>query len=241
MACGCGLQSVTLNLPLSHSKSWFTARNLQTTWVLQLFPKVLWVNRSRPICPTASPWKSRVRISDTLQSSSMCSRPIAQLCSPSHPPSPLLPPLYSPRPDLHCAGPGPRAAGEAAGAFSRCEGCRDRTSRDGPQVLPRGSLPDAEGVGRERVTCWRGRERRNDALALVARVVGRSEKDAPGTRSRGAGDKVRHSVILHRAPGKKLMKPSIVPFRDSVTGSRKVCEVIRCCHQQFYFYRNQRR
>lgn len=105
--------------------------------------------------------------------------------------STLLSSLLSPWPDLHGAGSSTCAADEAAGAFSWCEGYRDRTSRAGLPIQPRGSLPDAEGMGRERVT-----SRWNAALALVAGVAGRTEKDAPGTGCWRTGDKLWLSVIV---------------------------------------------
>lgn len=192
------LQSITLDLPLSHSGSWSRVRNFQTTTVSRLLPRVLWVNRRRPICLTVSPWKSRVSVFYTSHSSA-CSW--AMMCFSSNIQKTIVLTLISPPlslwPDLHGAGSGSCAAGEAAGALPRCEGYRDRTSRAGPPIVPGGSLPDAEGVGGERVTC---RTRWNAALALVAGVVGRTEKDAPGMGSWGAGDKVRHSVILQRVP-----------------------------------------
>lgn len=138
-SAGCAPLTATFNLPLSHSKSWFTVRNLQWTWVFGLFPKVMPVNRSHPICPTVSPWKSGVSVFYTLHSSRIQESIVLTCISPlQHPPPLPLLPSCSPWPDLHCAGSGSRAAGEAAGAFSRREGYRDRTSRDGSPVLPRG-------------------------------------------------------------------------------------------------------
>lgn len=136
---------------------------------------------------------------------------------PSTHPACLLSPLCSLWPDLHSTGSSSRAAGKAAGAYSWCEGYRNWTSRVGQQILPGGSLPDAAGVGWERVTCGRRRATRwNAAPAIVAGVVRQTETDAPGTGGRGAWDKVWHSVVLPtRAKwNKMLIKPSIILFRD---------------------------
>lgn len=98
------------------------------------------------------------------------------------------------RSDLLAAGPGARAAGEAAGAFPRCDGHGDRTGRAGSPILQGGPLPDVERVGREGRSGRRRGTQADAAAASAAGAVGQTETDAPGVGSRGAGDKVRPAV-----------------------------------------------
>lgn len=98
--------------------------------------------------------------------------------------------LLSLWPDLQRPGSGSRVAGETAGAFSRREGHWDRTGRTGLPILPRGSLPDAEGMG------WaRPAGRRPAASAAFSASAERTEKNAPGTGCRRAGDQLRLQVV----------------------------------------------
>lgn len=98
--------------------------------------------------------------------------------------------LLSLWPHLQHPGSGSRVADETAGAFSRREGHWDRTSRTGLPFLPRGSLPDAEGVG------WaRPAARRPAASATLAAPAERTEKDAPGKSCRRARDELRLQVV----------------------------------------------
>lgn len=138
------------------------------------------------------------------------------------------------RPDLHGAGCGSCAAGEAAGAFSWCEGYRDRTSGGWLPILSGGSLSDAADVGWERLTCsWRG-ARGNVTPSPFGGAVRQTETDAPGSGSRGVGDKLWHSVILVMPAKsyKRLMRPSIVHFRVSLMDGFRVFECTGCYNQE---------
>lgn len=98
--------------------------------------------------------------------------------------------LLSLWPDLQRPGSGSSVAGEAAGAFSRREWHRDRTSPTGLPILPRGSLPDAEDVG------WAGPAGRRPATPTAsAATAERTEKDEPGTGCPRARDELRLYVV----------------------------------------------
>lgn len=99
--------------------------------------------------------------------------------------------LLSLWPDLQRPGSGSRVAHETAGAFSRREGQWDRRSRSGLPILPRGSLPDAEGMGWARLAGWHPA-----ASAAFAASAERTEKDAPGTGCWRARDKLRLQVVV---------------------------------------------
>lgn len=134
--------------------------------------------------------------------------------------------LLSLWPDLQRPGSGSRIAGETAGAFSRREGHWDRTSRIGLPILPRGSLPDAEGMGRARLAGWCPA-----ASVAFAASAERTEKDAPGTGGPRARDELRPQIVAQTGTSlRQSTDLDRLPYGQSQDGIAKVVLSLKLVH-----------